>query len=286
LKKSIDFFGFFSYTEKCLIMQDLKEKAKNIRRQVLEMIYKSSGAHIGSSLSCVDILTFLYFKLLNIYPENPAAENRDRFILSKGHAAAALYAVLSGRGFFEQKCLEDYCQDETKLAGHSIRQPALGIEASTGSLGHGLSMAVGMALAAKRDNKNHRVFVLLSDGECQEGPVWEAALFAGHNKLDNLIAIIDYNKIQAMGRVEEILSLEPLRKKWEDFNWSVKEADGHNFEELEQSFFQIPFEKGRPSLLIAHTIKGKGVSFLENKLISHYKKFSEEEYEKAKKELT
>jgi len=264
----------------------MEEIARDVRRKVLEMIYRSSGAHIGSSLSCVDILTFLYYKVLKINPQSPLGLDRDRFILSKGHAVAVLYAVLAKRGFFEEELLESYCQDGTKLAGHSTRGSVPGIEASTGSLGHGLSMACGMALAGKKEGKNYRVFVLLSDGECQEGSNWEAALFAGHHKLDNLIAIIDYNKIQALGRTNEVLTLEPLAKKWEDFGWAVKETDGHNFKELEKSFSEIPFEQNKPSLLIAHTIKGKGISFLEDDLISHYKKFSKEEYEQARKELS
>jgi len=263
----------------------MEEIARNIRRKVLEMIYRSSGAHIGSSLSCVDILTFLYFRVLKIDAENPLNPDRDRFILSKGHAAAALYAVLAKKGFFKEKLLETYCQDGTRLVGHSTRQSAPGVEVSTGSLGHGLPMGIGMALAAEKDKKNYRVFVLLSDGECQEGSNWEAALFAGHHKLDNLITIIDYNKIQALGRTNEVLTLEPLAKKWEDFGWAVKETDGHNFKELEKSFSEIPFEENKPSLLIAHTIKGKGISTIEGKLISHYKHFSKEEYETALKEL-
>lgn len=263
----------------------MQEIAKEVRKRVLEMIYRSSGAHIGSSLSCVDILTILYFKIIKIDPQNPLAPDRDRFILSKGHAVAALYAVLAKRGFFSEQNLETYCQDETKLVGHSTKGSVPGIEASTGSLGHGLSMACGMALAGKREKKNHRVFVLLSDGECQEGSNWEAALFAGHHKLDNLIGIIDYNKIQALGRTNEILNLEPLGKKWQDFGWSVKETDGHNFSEIEKALSEIPFENKKPSLLIAHTIKGKGISFIEDKLISHYKHFTKEEYEQALKEL-
>lgn len=260
--------------------------AKNIRRKVLEMIYRSSGAHIGSSLSCVDILTVLYFKILKIDPKNPSAEDRDRFILSKGHAVAALYAVLAKRGFFDEKFLETYCKNGTELVGHSTRASVPGIEATTGSLGHGLSMGAGMAFSGKNDGRNFRVFVLLSDGECQEGTTWQAALFASHHRLDNLIGIVDYNKLQALGKTNEVLNLEPFVKKWQDFGWSVKEADGHNFNDLEKSFFQIPFGENKPSLLIAHTIKGKGISFIEDKLISHYKEFSQEEYQQAKKELS
>lgn len=264
----------------------MEKTAKDVRRKVLEMIYQSSGAHIGSSLSCVDILFFLYFKVLKIDPQNPLSEDRDRFILSKGHAVAALYAVLAQKGFFKENLLESYCQDGTKLAGHSTRQSVPGVEVSTGSLGHGLSMGAGMAFSSKNGDRDFRVFVLLSDGECQEGSTWQAALFASHHKLDNLIGIVDYNKLQALGRTNEVLNLEPFVKKWQDFGWSVKETNGHNFNDLEKAFSEIPFEKGKPSLLIAHTTKGKGISTIEDKLISHYKKFSPEEYEQARKELS
>jgi transketolase len=259
--------------------------SKEIRKKVLKMMYESRTAHLGSCLSCVDILTILYFKILSIDPKNPAAENRDRFLLSKGHGAAALYATLAQRGFFSEKILDGYCQNGGMLPGHSTRNCVPGVEVSTGSLGHGLSLGAGMALAAKNDKKEYRIFVLMSDGECEEGSVWEAALFASHHKLDNLIGIIDYNKLQALGWTNEVLNLEPLTKKWESFGWSVKEADGHNFLDLEEKLSRIPFEKGKPSLLICHTIKGKGVSFLENKLESHYKNLNFEEYQRALKGL-
>ena len=259
--------------------------SKEIRKKVLKMIYEANEAHIGSSLSCVDVLTVLYFKILRINHNNSLDDNRDRFILSKGHAAAALYTTLSQRGFFSVDELGKYCQDGERLAGHSTRQCVPGVEVSTGSLGHGLPMGIGMALAAKNDEKEYRTFVLMSDGECDEGSNWEAALFASHHKLDNLIAIIDYNKLQAFGRTNEVLNLEPLKKKWEDFGWEVKEVDGHNFSEIEKELSQVPFEKNKPSLLIAHTVKGKGISFLEDKLLSHYKHFTKEEYELALEEL-
>lgn len=264
---------------------DYSQISKEIRKKILKMIYQSKGAHIGSSLSCADILTVLYFDILKIDSQKPLAEERDRFVLSKGHAAAALYVVLSQRGFFPEEKLNSYCQDGSKLAGHSTRGCLPGVEVSTGSLGHGLSMAAGLALAAKKDKNDSRVFVLMSDGECDEGSTWEAALFASHHKLDNLVGIIDYNKLQALGRTNEVLNLEPFVKKWQDFGWSVKEADGHNFSEIKNSLSKIPFEQGKPSLLIAHTIKGKGISSIENKLISHYKHFTKEEYQQALKEL-
>jgi len=264
---------------------DYSQIAKEIRKKVLKMVFDSRTSHLGSSLSAVDILTVLYFKILKIDPKNPLDENRDRFILSKGHAAAALYAALAERGFFPKEILDGYCRDGGKLPGHSTRGCVPGVEVSTGSLGHGLPMGAGMAIAAKNDGKNYRIFILMSDGECEEGSVWEAALFASHHQLDNLIGIIDYNKLQAFGRTNEILNLEPLKKKWEDFGWKVKEVDGHSFSEIEESLSKIPFEKGKPSLLICHTIKGKGVSFIEDKLEWHYKNLTKEEYDMALKEL-
>jgi len=260
--------------------------SKGIRKKILRMTYESQTAHIGSSLSCADILTVLYFKILKIDPDNSLSENRDRFILSKGHAAAALYAALSQRGFFPEETLENYCKDGGKLPGHSTKGCVPGVEVSTGSLGHGLSMGAGMALAAKHDKKDYKTFVLMSDGECEEGSTWEAALFSAHHKLDNLIGIIDYNKLQAFGRTSEILNLEPLGKKWESFGWEVKEADGHNFSEIEKILSEIPFQKEKPSLMIAHTIKGKGISFMEDKLEWHYKNLNEEEYKSALQELS
>lgn len=263
----------------------MEKTARDIRKRAIKMVYESGASHIGSSLSCVDLLTYLYFKVLNINTENPLDDKRDRFILSKGHAAAGFYAVLAERGFFSKETLDNYCKDGKKLPGHATKQCVPGVEASAGSLGHGLPMGCGMALAAKGDNKNHRIFVLMSDGECQEGSNWEAALFASHHKLDNLIAVIDYNKIQCMGRTNEITNLEPLADKWRKFGWEVKEINGHSFEEIEDSFKKIPFTEGKPSMVIAHTIKGKGVSFIEDKLVSHYKIFNEEEYKKAIEEL-
>jgi len=264
---------------------DYTKISKDIRKKILKMMYESQTSHIGSCLSCVEILTILYFRILKIDPKNPLTEKRDRFILSKGHGAAALYATLGQRGFFPEKILDTYCQDGGKLPGHSTRNCVSGVEVSTGSLGHGLPMGVGMAVAAKNDGKDYRIFVLMSDGECEEGSVWEAAMFATHHKLDNLIGIIDYNKLQAFGRTNEIMALEPLKDKWSAFGWEVKEVNGHNFSDMEKALSKIPFKKGKPSLLIAHTIKGKGISFMEDKLEWHYKNLTEGEYELALKEL-
>jgi len=264
---------------------DYNEISNNIRKKILKMIFTSQASHIGSALSCVDILTVLYFKILAIDPKNPWLENRDRFILSKGHAVAALYATLAERGFFNKKLLKSYCANGSNLPGHASRNCVAGVEVSTGSLGHGLAIANGIALAGKRDKKNYRVFVLLSDGECDEGSTWEAILFAGHHKLDNLVAIVDYNKWQAFGRTKDVLNLEPFTKKWKDFGWSVKEVDGHDFQEIYKVLRKIPFQKNKPSVVIAHTIKAKGLSFMEDKLESHYRPPTEEEYKIAIKEL-
>ena len=264
---------------------DYSQISKEIRKKVLKMAFEARASHIGSSLSEVDILTVLYFKILSIDPKNPWFDDRDRFILSKGHGVAALYATLSQKGFFPENILDTYCKEGGKLPGHSTRNCAPGVEVSTGSLGHGLPMGAGMALAGKRDKKNYRVFVLMSDGECDEGTTWEAALFASHHGLDNLIVIIDYNKLQAFGRTNEVLNLEPLKEKWQSFGWKVKEIDGHNFSEIENALSRIPFEKTKPSLIIANTVKGKGVSFMEDKLEWHYKNLTQEDYGKALKEL-
>lgn len=263
----------------------LVEISKSIRKNILKMVTISKSSHVGSAMSIVEILTVLYFKKLNIDPSSPTKKGRDRFILSKGHASAALYATLSERGFFSKDLLDKYFTDGGVLPGHLDRDTGLGVEVSSGSLGHGLSIGLGMALAAKRDNKNFKIYVLMSDGECDEGSTWEAAMLAAHLKLDNLIAIIDYNKIQSFGRVKEVIDLEPLSDKWVSFGWAVKEADGHNYNELLDSLESLPIEEGRPSMIIAHTIKGKGVSFMEDKLEWHYKSPSQDQYEKAIQEI-
>lgn len=232
-----------------------------------------------------ELLAVLYGKVLQVKPAEPDWSERDRFILSKGHGCASLYAVLAESGFFPLDWLETFYQNGSYLAGHITHRHVPGVEVSTGSLGHGLSIATGMALAAKRDRKTHRVFVLLSDGECDEGSTWEPILFAPHHRLDNLIAIIDYNKIQSLGTVKEVMDLEPFAEKWRAFGWATREIDGHNIGEIEEALTAIPFEEGRPSCVIAHTVKGKGVSFMENKLLWHYRSPQEEEFEAALAEL-
>jgi transketolase len=244
----------------------LAEVSKKVRRRVLGMIHASGAAHVGTSLSEVELLVALYFRALRIDPKKPKDPGRDRFILSKGHGCAGLYATLVERGFADAAILDGFCKDGGALWGHSTRNTMPGIEVSTGSLGHGLPLGVGVAIAAKADHLPHRIFVLLGDGECDEGSVWEAALFAGHRKLDNIVAIVDYNKVQSFGSVKEVLGLEPFADKWRACGWSAREIDGHNVEEAVSALSAVPFEKGRPSVIIAHTVKGKGVSFMENSL--------------------
>ena len=266
-------------------IDDLKALSQRLRRHAVMMTHWGKSSHIGSSLSMVELLAVLYGKTLNIDPDNPDWEDRDRFILSKGHGCAAYYAVLAETGFFPVDWLRTFYQDGSKLAGHATHTYVPGIEISTGSLGHGLSVATGMALAAKRDGKKHRVFCLLSDGECDEGSTWEPALFAPQHKLDNLVAIVDYNKIQSLGTVKEVIDLAPFADKWRAFGWSVREIDGHSIEEIETTLQTLPFELDRPSCIIAHTVKGKGVSFMEDKLLWHYRSPQGEELEAALKEL-
>lgn len=259
--------------------------SRNVRKKTLKMVMISRTLHIGSALSIVEILVSLYFCVLNIKSHDPEYDNRDRFILSKGHASAALYATLFYRGFFSDDILEKYAVDEGVLSENLDRNVSLGIEASSGSLGHGLSIALGMALAAKHDNKSYKCYVLMSDGECDEGSVWEAAMLAAQLKLDNLIVIIDYNKLQNFGKVEEVINLEPLAEKWISFGWAAKEIKGHDFQELLNSFASLPFESTKPNIIIAHTIRGKGVSFIENRIEWHYKCLTQNQYEEAIKEI-
>lgn len=261
-----------------------KSLATAIRAHVLRMTHKARSSHVGSSLSMADLLAVLYTSVLRVDAAKPNWAERDRFILSKGHGCAGVYAVLAERGFFPIEWLDTYYQDGSHLAGH-IMHSVPGVEASTGSLGHGLSIGCGMALAGKRENRPYRVFVLLSDGECDEGSTWEAALFAPHHRLNNLIAIVDYNKFQAFGTVKEVLDLEPIVEKWQAFGWAVREIDGHNFEQIENALLGVPFEPEQPSCIIAHTVKGKGVSFMENQLIWHYWSPDDEQLRQALAEL-
>jgi transketolase len=245
--------------------------ALKIRRHAVRMVSVGGSSHIAGVLSVADILAVLYGRILNVNPTDPRWPDRDRFVLSKGHAGAGVYACLAECGFFPVEKLRTYYQDGSDLSGHVSHKGIPGVDLSTGSLGHGLSVAAGMALAARRDASSHRVFVVLSDGECDEGSTWEPVLFAAHHSLDNLVAVVDYNKIQALGRTEETLNLEPFAEKWRAFRWAVREVDGHDHWALEEAFHAAPFSLGRPSCVIAHTVKGKGVSFMENKVLWHYR---------------
>lgn len=254
--------------------------AKEIRKDILLMANRAKSAHLGGSLSCVELLTVLYFEIMKIDPKNPYNEKRGRLIFSKAHDAKVLYAVLAERGFFDKKLLEGYEANNGLLPGHSTRHCVLGVEVSTGSLGHGLSMAAGMAFAGKIDKKQFRVFCILSDGECDEGSTWEAILFAGHHKLDNLVAIVDYNKLQGFGFTKDILDLEPFVDKWKSFRWEVREINGHNFEEITETLSHLPFKSGKPSIVIANTIKGFGGPKAHiNQVSSQYKPPTDDEIE-------
>jgi transketolase len=231
-----------------------------------------------------DLLAVLYGRILRMDPDRPAWADRDRFILSKGHGCAALYAVLAECGFFPTAELETFYQNGTRLAGHTMHHVP-GVELSAGSLGHGLPVATGMALAAKRDGHSHRVFCIMSDGECDEGSVWESALFAPQHRLDNLVAIVDYNKIQSLGRVKEVIDLDPLADKWRSFGWGTREIDGHDLSVIETALRAVPFQPGRPSCIIAHTVKGKGVSYMEDQLLWHYRAPRGQDFDTAVAEL-
>jgi len=264
---------------------ELTEIARRLRIRVLHMIVAAKSSHIGTAYSAIELLVALYFRVLRIDPARPRADDRDRFILSKGHAAAALYATLMERGFFSEALLAGYYQDGGVLPGHADVHGVPGVEVAAGSLGHGLAIAAGMALAAQRDASDRRVFALLSDGECDEGSIWEAALFAAARGLDNLVAIVDYNKLQGMGFVSDVIGLEPLAAKWEAFGWGVREIDGHDLPQIEATLRDAPFTPGKPSMIIAHTVKGKGVSFMENALLWHYRTPDADEYRAALAEL-
>jgi len=256
-----------------------REISRRVRKSVLEMIHRTGSPHIGPSFSVVEILVALYFRYLN----TDAEPDRDRFILSKGHACPALYAVLHEKGLISREDLDGFALDGGTLEQHPVRDTGRGIEASTGSLGHGLSIAAGMALAGRADRKEYKVYVLLSDGELNEGSVWEAVMFAAHHKLDNLTALVDYNRMQALGCTQDIVGLDPLGEKWKSFGWHVQEVDGHDFREIFDSLGSL--SPGRPNVLILHTVKGKGVSFMENEVLWHYRSPDDKEYEKALKEL-
>jgi transketolase len=258
--------------------------AVKVRKKVLHMVHTANASHVGSCFSIVDILAVLYGSVMKVDSSQPKLDNRDRFILSKGHAAAAVYATLAELGFIKVSDLDAYGTDGSLFMTH-VNHKISGVEFSTGALGHGLPFGVGKALAAKRPTKEWRTFVLLSDGEMDEGSNWEALMFAAHHKLDNLIAIIDYNKLQSLASIEQTLGLEPLLDKLLAFGWSVKEVDGHNHDQLNEVLTSAPWVKNKPSIVIAHTTKGKGVSFMEDKVEWHYKSPNPDQLAAALEEL-
>ena len=259
--------------------------AAQLRGKVIEMSHKAGTAHLGSSLSCCDIVTAAYWHVCQVDPDMPLDPARDRFILSKGHAASTLYAALALRGFIPLAELDTFCQDGGKLAEHPPANLLPGVEAATGSLGHGLPIGIGMAVAGRIEKLDYRVHVLLSDGECNEGSVWEAAMFATAQRLENLCVIVDYNKWQATARSNETLALAPLRTKWEAFGWDATEIDGHDIGTVASLMADVPNGSGKPVAIIANTVKGKGVSFMEDDNNWHYRAPTAEEVEMARKEL-
>ena len=261
-------------------MENCKAIAKQIRIDSVMMTNRAQSGHVGSMLSMADIIAVLYEKILNVDPKNPDMPERDRFILSKGHAAAAVYSVLAQKGFIPTEWLERYYCDDGKLMGH-ISHKLPGVEFSTGSLGHGLPVAVGMAIAARYAKSGRRIFCMSSDGDMNEGSTWEAIMFAAQEKLSNLTLIVDYNKVQALGHSEDIIDLRSLKAKLECFGWNAVEIDGHNCEEIYKTLSAVPFEDGKPSAIIAHTIKCKGIPEFEDTVKSHYKYVADEDIERV-----
>ena len=251
--------------------KDLAEIARRMRGAMITLSHEKRVPHLGSELSCVDILAVLYWRILNVDPAQPDAPLRDRFILSKGHAAKALYVALAYRGYFELSVLETFSDAGGQLPEHPGPKCISGVEFATGSLGHGLSVGIGLSYAAKLARRDNRIFALLSDGECNEGSVWEAAMLASAQKLDRLVAIIDYNKWQATGRSQDVMALEPLAEKWRAFGWHTIEVDGHDYDQLSEALSGLPKTPEEPTAVIAHTVKGKGVSFMEDDNNWHYR---------------
>jgi len=272
--------GTMNYT-----VSEMESIARKIRGKIVEMSHQSATPHVGSSLSCVDILVAAYWGFLKIDPQNPTHPNRDRLILSKGHAAAALYISLEQRGFFPAEYLATYAKDGGNLPEHPSPGCAPGVEVASGSLGHGLPLGLGMTLAGRIQDNCYRVYVVMSDGECNEGSVWEAAMLAPAHKLENLSAIVDFNRWQATGRSEEVTSLSSIRDKFEAFGWSSYDVDGHDIKSLIDVLENVPDGTGKPVAIIAHTIKGKGISFMEDDNNWHYRIPTHEEVIMAKKEL-
>ncbi|MBF8983380.1 transketolase [Lutibacter sp. B2] len=263
----------------------LRNTSSKIRQGIIKAVHAAASGHPGGSLSAADILTVLYFHKMKIDPKNPKMEDRDKFVLSKGHAAPVLYATLAERGFFNEEELLKLRHIGAMLQGHPDMKGTPGIEMSTGSLGQGLSATIGMALASKLDKKENRIYALLGDGEVQEGIVWEAAMAASHYKLDNLTAILDFNGLQIDGKNEDVMNIHPIVEKWESFGWNVIEIDGHDFEQIIKAFDAVEEVKNQPTIIIAKTIKGKGVSFMENEAGWHGSAPSDEQAKQALEEL-
>ena len=264
--------------------KELAKKSIEYRRNILKYIFHANAGHTGGSLSCIDILNVLYNHVMNVSPENFKSPDRDRYIQSKGHSVEALFVVLADKGFFPESDLNTLCKYGSHYIGHPTRK-VNGVEQNTGALGHGLPISVGTAIAAKLDNKKFRVFTLLGDGELPEGSNWEAALTAAHYKLDNLCAIIDHNKLQITGPTSEVCNTDPIDVKFESFGWAVRHVDGHDLNKLKETFESIPFSEGKPNLVIAHTVKGKGISYMENVIKWHHGVPSEKQFEDALSEL-
>jgi len=264
--------------------KDLQLKSIEYRKKILKYIVKANAGHTGGSLSCIDILNVLYNDVMNVGPENIQSPDRDRYIQSKGHCVEALFVVLADKGFFPETDLETLCKYQSHYIGHPTRK-VNGVEQNTGALGHGLPLSVGTALAGQMDEKDYRVFTVLGDGELPEGSNWEAALTAAHYKLDNLCAIIDNNKLQITGATKDVCNTDPIDKKFESFGWEVRHVNGHDFNELKKTFNALPFAKEKPSLIIAHTVKGKGISYMENEIKWHHGVPGKDEYELALNEL-
>ncbi len=264
---------------------ELKLSAANIRKLILEAVHSAKSGHPGGSLSAADIMTYLYMSEMNVDPKNPKDPDRDRFVLSKGHASPALYGTLAECGFIPKSDISAFRNAESYLQGHPDAKGVSGVDMSTGSLGQGISAACGMALAGKLDGKSYRVYSILGDGECEEGQVWEAAMFAAHYKLDNLTVFLDFNGLQIDGDIREVMNPTPFDKKFEAFNWNVITIDGHDFDQIEKAIDEAKSCKGKPTIIIANTIKGKGVSFMENQAGWHGNAPSDEQYEIAISEI-
>lgn len=266
-------------------IKELENKSKEIRKSIIEQVYKAQSGHPGGSLSIADIMTVLYFNELNIDEKNPSWEERDRLVLSKGHCSPALYAALAERGYFEKEYLKSFRHIESNLQGHPDMKKVPGVDMTSGSLGQGLSVANGMAISAKLDGKNYRVYCILGDGEIEEGQIWEAAMTSNKYKLDNLCVIVDNNNLQIDGTIEEVMSSYPIDEKFKSFGFNVIKIDGHNIEEILGAFKQAKEVKGQPTCIIAKTTKGKGIAFMENQAGWHGKAPNEEQYEQAMREL-